>query len=344
MNRWSRLAMVMVVVAAVLSAGCDDDLSAVHGVVESFGSGDLQVAVGVAVGITVELLDVTEAVIETALTDAEGKFAFKNLDPGEYTVRLTSGRVTGDVPFTLGEDEDLEIIVWVDGYGAVTADLTKTKSNGTTETIHIEPETMTVYWCKYGVTRSAVVTVAEYEASPGKWLSWRPNCQVITEVVVDQVSLSPGWGGPYDALASPQRLGQTFRAGRTGKLVKMDLEIFLNANPGDVIVAIQTAPGGDINNAGAVDLGTATIPAASITAPPIGDVTVTFGGNIQLTAGADYAFRLESPTAGPGGFNVIDAATYSGAGRAWVSFPPGPYVLTGITDDLPFKTYMEVVK
>lgn len=81
-------------------------------------TGELQNAAGRVVdtenspieGALAELLDSSKAVIKQTTTDALGNYKFKNIPLGEYTVRITSGKYTEEIPVTVTAGEDYVVI------------------------------------------------------------------------------------------------------------------------------------------------------------------------------------------------------------------------------------------
>lgn len=81
-------------------------------------SGDLRNAAGRVVdpsnapieGAAAELLDGSGAVVKQTTTDALGNYKFKNIPLGEYTVRITSGKYTKEIPVTVTAGEDYVVI------------------------------------------------------------------------------------------------------------------------------------------------------------------------------------------------------------------------------------------
>jgi HYR domain len=88
------------------------------------------------------------------------------------------------------------------------------------------------------------------------------------------------------------RLAQTFTAGRTGDLDRIDLLLYRVGSPGDLTVQVRTASGGVPSE---VVLATASVAAASV--PDAGWVSVPLSSPISSTAGRQYAIVLSAPGA-----------------------------------------------
>jgi hypothetical protein len=241
----------------------------------------------------------------------------------------------------------------------LTAVISNTGKDGTTKTATVEPEPepapemIKIFWCEDGVLMKKWIPKDRYDANPDNYETVRPTCGPTTEVVADQVSASPGLGSAFARIENTWWMAQTFTCGKSGSLVKLDLEIFGEAPAkrrfprrsrpdGDVIVLIHSAPGGDLN-AGA-RLGIATIKESSIGSPPDGSVSVAFDPGIKLIAGKAYAFELSIAKPATGGYALFTAGNYGGAGEAWKTIDGDTFKKTGGGEQLVFKTYMEVAK
>lgn len=81
-------------------------------------TGDLQNVAGRVVdtgntpieGAAAELLDDSGTVVKQTTTDALGNYKFKNIPVGEYTVRITSGKYTAEIPITVTVGEDYVVV------------------------------------------------------------------------------------------------------------------------------------------------------------------------------------------------------------------------------------------
>jgi hypothetical protein len=141
---------------------------------------------------------------------------------------------------------------------------------------------------------------------------------------------------------------QTFTAGRTGTLDRVDL--FLHRDAGTVeplAVEIRDVVGGAPGNP---VLAAATVPATSIPPSPGAWVPVTFSRGTPVVAGTQYAIVLYSTTADPNfygwGFNEASlpgtGTDVYPAGQAFSSSntPPTEWFVIHPGSDHAFKTYV----
>lgn len=140
------------------------------------------------------------------------------------------------------------------------------------------------------------------------------------QAVLDQSMTMVNNGGTF--VGAGLEVGQTFTAGRSGSLTRVDL--LLSQSPGrvdrvivvpapDLIVTIQATTNGAPN--GTV-LATQTIPSASFASLPInadGAIEVTFSSPASIQAGTTYAIAMAAPNTFvpppgtrffPGGYNT----------------------------------------
>jgi hypothetical protein len=160
-----------------------------------------------------------------------------------------------------------------------------------------------------------------------------------------QISTSGGAvivGGDYPS--HQQSLAQTFTAGLSGTLDRVDLHLGrLEAGgdlaPGDITVEIRAAPGGSPSTVPPNPLATTTIPAASIPVFPGAFLTASFAAPAIVGAGTRYAI-VAYVTTGDYGWDGASSDVYAGgslffspSARPGAWFPP-------ISTDLAFRTYV----
>ena len=150
-----------------------------------------------------------------------------------------------------------------------------------------------------------------------------------------------GWSiaGPDSTSANPDSVAQTFTAGLTGPLDRVDLNLENASATAPLTVEIRNTSGGA---PGSSVLASASVPAASVSSSG-GWVTVEFASPAAVTSGTQYAIVAYTADTGTGtdylwGFSGSDP--YAG-GNLWGSLasPPATWA-TVSSDDLAFKTYV----
>jgi uncharacterized repeat protein (TIGR01451 family) len=144
---------------------------------------------------------------------------------------------------------------------------------------------------------------------------------------------------------TPNWTGQTFIAGVTGTLVKVEVPLFCanGANPctgpsGNLTLSVRNTAAGLPTGA---DLATATIP--SFTSNAGATFTVTFGVPPSLTSGTQYALILRpvsNPAVGSYFWIRSSPSTYANGSRV-TSVDSGGTWATDTTRDYNFKAYMQ---
>jgi hypothetical protein len=147
-----------------------------------------------------------------------------------------------------------------------------------------------------------------------------------------------------DAFGTPTWTGQTFIPATTGKLVKVDVQLFCDdgGNPctgpaGNLTLSVRNTSLGLPTGA---DLASATIPA--FTDNTISTFTVTFVTPATLTSGTQYALILRpvsNPASGTYAWIDADPGTYAN-GERLTSIDSGSSWTADATRDYYFKTYI----
>ena len=168
---------------------------------------------------------------------------------------------------------------------------------------------------------------------------------------LDQQQLnSSGGGSLFNAVTW---VGQTFEAGATGLLTRVDVSLFCfqcigaGANP-DIVVEVRTTSGG---LPGAIVLATTTVPGFSGGASTFR--SAVFAQPAAVTAGTTYAFTLHGAAARPTGtyaasFSTTAAAYPNGArvgsanaGVTWTVIGSG---VPATPRDLTFRTFIKLAQ
>jgi hypothetical protein len=246
----------------------------------------------------------------TTTTAANGTYSFSNIPAGTYP------SITASAP----------------GYNSVTVN-SVVVVDGSTTTQNFALTAAATSACLTDTTQAdfqmGTPTSVDLTASPG---------DVVLADNLDQQNTSLSNSGA--TINTTTWAGQTFTAGTTSTLSKIDVNLFCSGCTGTtpaITVEVRTASG---NLPTSTVLATTTIPGFSSAVSTI--YTATFSTPATLTAGTQYAFTLRVVTA-PSVGNY--AATFSSgspyaAGRRVSSTNSGG-TWTGATTDLGFKTYMK---
>ncbi len=152
-----------------------------------------------------------------------------------------------------------------------------------------------------------------------------------------------GWSvaGPDNTSARPESVAQTFTAGLSGPLDRVDLYLDNASSTAPLTVEIRNTSGGA---PGSSVLASASVPAASVSSLG-GWVTVEFASPAAVTSGTQYAivaYTADTGTDTNYDWNVSGSNPYAG-GNMWTSLasPPATWGDGGISsDDVAFKTYV----
>jgi carboxypeptidase family protein/uncharacterized protein DUF4214 len=249
----------------------------------------------------------------TTTSNGSGFYQFTNLDPGVTSVSATApGYNPNTVPVTLA-------------YGTTTTQdipLTLSAANGClTDTTQADFQA--------GVPTNVNLTV-----SPG-------DVVLTNDPTVDQQNTNvtnSGFG-----FNSTNWVGQTFTAGLSGSLTKVDVDLFCSGCTGttpNLTVSIRATAGGFPTGA---DLATGTI--TGFSSGSGGYFTATFTTPLAVTAGTQYALMVRpvsNPSVGIYAYVVSPSDTY--AGGAWItSSTSGVSWVNGTAParDLGFHTYLD---
>jgi uncharacterized repeat protein (TIGR01451 family) len=248
----------------------------------------------------------------TTTTDGSGFYSFLNLPAGTYP------SLTASAP----------------GYNPVTVNsLVVTDGNTTTQDFSLGAAPASA--CPTDTTQAdfqtGVSTNLDLTTSPG-------DVTLSNTPTLDQSNTAGTTTGTSFATASWG--GQTFIPALTGKLVKVDVQLFCSACTGttpNLTLSIRSTSGGLPTGA---DLATATIPGFSSGSGVY--YTGSFGAPPTLTAGTQYALILR-PVANPspGGYFWIRSSpsTYANGQRV-ISTDNGATWTADSTRDFNFKAYM----
>jgi hypothetical protein len=171
------------------------------------------------------------------------------------------------------------------------------------------------------------------------------NVTLLNPANPDQSQLVASSSGT--GLSTTQWLGQTFVAGVTGNLQKIDMSLFCSACSGTdqpITVEIRTTTGSPALPTSTV-LATTTL--AGFSSGTGATYTAIFASPPTLTAGTTYAYTLRIVTSRTGTYAAIfgNAATDYATGDRVVSINSGASwsvpTSTGIARDLVFTTYMQ---
>jgi hypothetical protein len=137
-----------------------------------------------------------------------------------------------------------------------------------------------------------------------------------------------------------QSVAQTFTAGISGKLDRVDLNLSKSGSPGALTVEIRTLSGSD---PGTTVLASASVPASAVGGSPA-NIPVTFGVPTTVAAGTQYAIvALNSTTGVPDvyGWQSSVAPNPYTAGAGFTAVAPASTSWTLLAAaDLAFATYV----
>ncbi|WP_344601068.1 calcium-binding protein [Sporichthya brevicatena] len=146
--------------------------------------------------------------------------------------------------------------------------------------------------------------------------------------------------GSTDLVDADNSFAQTFTAGRTGPLTRVDLRLFRAEETSDPLtVEIRNASAA---GPGSTVLATAVVPAGSVSADEVGTETVTFAAPASVTAGSTYALAVHTNGSAQQFWVGTSATNTYAAGDAWfapTSPPSGPWASQSY--DLTFATYVD---
>lgn len=243
-------------------------------------------------------------------TNAAGQYIFPNILSGTYTVTASA---VGYPPGTASG-----VII----------------SKEATTTQNFVLSALPALGCYVDTTQAdfetGVPTNCDLTGSPG-------NVTLLNPASIDQQNTSVTTSG--FGFTSSSWAGQTFQAGMSGQLARVDLDLFCSGCTGttpNLTVSIR-ATSGDLPTG--ADLAVATIPGFSSGAG--GYYSANFATPATLTAGTRYAvvFRpVSNPSAGTYAYVVSTGSPYAN-GRRVTSANSGS-TWTGQTTDIGFKTYM----
>jgi hypothetical protein len=175
----------------------------------------------------------------------------------------------------------------------------------------------------------AVVTGAVCLAIPGT-------------AVADTLDQQQPSGGSDARVDSGESLAQTFRAGITGGLDRIELLLgFPDSAPDAALtVEIRNVSG---SSPGATVLATGSVPASAVSSTDAW-VPVTFPSATPVTAGTEYAIAVYSPVDGTHSyFWAVDFPNpYQAGANFFSAYPPSTWTLTALDGDQAFKTYVDV--
>jgi IPT/TIG domain/Carboxypeptidase regulatory-like domain/PKD-like domain len=141
---------------------------------------------------------------------------------------------------------------------------------------------------------------------------------------------------------TPAWTGQTFIAGISGQLVKVDGSLFCSgcgATPPNLTLSVRATSGGLPTGA---DLASATVPGSLFASGAIATFSATFGAPTTLTSGTQYALILRpvSAPAGSGYFWIRSSPSTYASGSRVLSADSGATWSADTTRDYNFKTYI----
>ena len=147
---------------------------------------------------------------------------------------------------------------------------------------------------------------------------------------LDQSNAPIGSGGGGFTVSTTQNVGQSFTAGLTGNLAKVNIYNYSTSTTGDFRLTIYNGEG-----YGGSILGTQNF---TIATAPVGEYEIPISTTINITAGNVYTFRLDGITTGDGVFLGPGGSTgpyangilYYGSGSSFSAY------------DLWFKTFVNV--
>lgn len=254
----------------------------------------------------------------TATTDASGFYSFPNLPPGTYP------SITATFP----------------GYSSSSFNsIVVTDANITTQDFVLSPGATTA--CLTDTTQldfqRGVFSNIDLTTSPG-------DVRLPDAPRIDQQNLNVTTSG--FAFNSTAWAGQTFTAGVTGDLTRVDLDLFCSGCTGttpNITVSIRATAGSPLVPTGA-DLATATIPGFSSGSG--GYFSANFAAPLAITAGTRYAVIMRAvanPSAGTYAYVVSSANPYPNGQRV-TSATSGATWVADITSggrDLGFKAFVK---
>jgi uncharacterized repeat protein (TIGR01451 family) len=224
--------------------------------------------------------------------------------------------------------------------GQLTLNATAPGAGTTTFTLAIDPVPVFGPACVTDTTQAdfaaGTTNNTDVNISPG-------NVTLLNAANVDQQNLSvtnSGFG-----FNATNWIGQTFQAGVTGQLSRVDLNLFCSGCTGttpNITVSIRATDAGGLPTG--ADLATATIPGFNSGAG--GFFTANFASPATLTAGTKYAIvarPVSNPSAGIYAYVISATDAYPAGPRSTSSNSGGTWVIPASSPntDLGFITYMK---
>jgi hypothetical protein len=251
----------------------------------------------------------------TATTNASGVYSFTNLPAGTYPY------ITASHPGYVSQTVNSVVV-----------------TDGATTTLNFALVPAPVAACLVDTTKTdfeaGAQTNLDTVTTPG-------NVTLSNAPVIDQQNTnvtSSGFG-----FNATNWVGQTFLAGVSAPLTKVELNLFCSSCTGttpNLTVSIRAATAGNANLPTGADLATATIPGFSSASG--GYFTATFATPLNITAGSRYAVivrPVSNPSAGTYAYVVSSAASAYASGREVDSANSGS-TWSGFADDIGFKIYV----